>query len=105
MKGTLASSRILTTDSAASLLSSDVFEHQNLCRASHFLLASSSCSFHHWQATCFLAGVADDSGGGEVEADGIQTVGGYMARFRCGESCLGFGKITGRGGDEGIENL
>ena len=105
MKGTLASSQVLTTDSAASLLSSDVFKHQNLRRASHFLLASSSCSFRHWQATCFQAGITDDGGGGEVEVDGIQTVGGYTARFRCGEGCSGFGKIASRGGDEGIENF
>ena len=105
MKGTLTSSRILTMDHAASLLSSDVLEHQNLRRASHFLLASSSCSFRHWQATCFQAGIVDDGGGGEVEVDGIQTVGGYTARFRCGEGHSGFGQITGRGGDEGIKNF
>ena len=105
MKGTLASSQVLTTDGAASLLSSDVFKHQNLRRASHFFLTSSSCSLRHWWATCFQAGVADDGGGGEVKAGRIQNVGGYMARFMCGEGRSGFGKITGRCCDEGIENF
>ena len=105
MKGTLASAQILTSDSAIPSLPSNVFEHKDLCGASHFLLALSSCSFHHWQATCFQTGIADDDGGGEVEGCGVQTVGGYTARFRCGEGRLGFGKVAGRGCDESIKNF
>ena len=105
MKRTLTSTQVLTLDSASPFLPSNVFEHQDLCWASHFLLASSSCSFHHWQATCFQTGVADDGGGGEVEGCGVQTVGGYMARFRCGEGHLGFSKVTSRHCDQGIEDF
>ena len=47
MKGALASARVLTADSTVSLLPPDVFKHHDLCRASHFFLASSSCSLLH----------------------------------------------------------
>ena len=95
MKGTLTSAWILAVDNTVSLLPSDIFEHQDLCWASHFLLASSSCSFPHWWAIRLQAGVVDDGGGGEVKGCGVQTVGGYMARFRCGEGCLGLSEVAG----------
>ena len=43
-KGTLASGQILAMDNAFSLLS-NIFEHKDLCWASHFLLASSVKGF------------------------------------------------------------
>ena len=64
-----------------------------------------SCSFHHWWAIYFHTGAADGSGGGEVKRGRVQTIGGYMARFRCGEGHSGFGKVVSRAGNEGIKDL
>ena len=64
-----------------------------------------SRSFRHWWAIYFHTGAADGGGGGEVKRGRVQTIGGYMARFRCGEGHSGFGKVVSRAGNEGIKDL